>query len=521
MNDNNHKKQKPRTRHFNKKLNRGLPIPDDKSVLVVPLGGVGYIGMNWTLYGHAGKWLLVDAGSNFAPRDLSIVEAIFPDPVILNTIRDRLVGLVVTHAHEDHIGAIHRLWPGIQCPIYATPFAKMALESRFEERNTLKYVKIRKFEPGARFGVGPFSVQTIRMTHSAPECVSLAISTSAGTVFHTGDWKLDPMPMIGKPTDEEAIVRLGKKGVLAMVCDSTNATRPFNLSSEFDVYQGFKQAFRDAPGMVAVSCFATNVARVASVLRAAAASNRVVGIAGRSLVRYEAIARHLGMLDGVPEPLASVTHLRGLPRNEMVLLCTGAQGEANAALSKLSTGEDWKLPKIEPGDAIIHSARVIPGNEEYLEAAFDRLRDQGAEILEREWKGHPLHVTGHATSGEIARMYDMVRPKISFPVHGNPEHLEAHAGIARAAGVRNVVVPEQGAVYSVNAGGVRKLAKIDVRLKAELGGYEHRKVHWDETALRALQERMRLAKLESAAPTLVAAASIPPQVAAQASMPRF
>lgn len=473
----------------------GIPEPGRKSVFVFPLGGVSQIGMNWTLYGHRGEWILVDAGSSFAPRDLPIVEAIYPDPAILKSIIPKLKALIVTHAHEDHIGAIHRLWPKIKCPIYATPFAEKCLMARFEDRKTDRLVDIKTFLPGEDIVVGPFEISTIPMTHSVPECVSLAIRSSVGTIFHTGDWKFDPDPQIGVTTDEHAIRKLGQQGVLAMVCDSTNAERPTKITSEASVYEGFRKVFRDSRGMVVVSCFATNVARVASVLKAARATGREVAICGRSLIKHERFARELGMLDGIPEPLAYPRHLKGLDRREMVLLCTGAQGEANAALSKLSTGEDDRLPDIMLGDTVIHSARVIPGNEDDLYAVFDRLRELGVEILEREYDGSPLHVTGHATSGELAMMYEMVKPKAAIPVHGNPDHLHAHAGIARSCGIDNIVTPAEGGIYAVNSQGVRQVGQVRMRLQAELGDENHSKVPWNEEKVRAAYEQIEERKM--------------------------
>jgi ribonuclease J len=484
--------------HISSSLQNGIPRPGRKSVFVFSLGGVAQIGMNWTLYGHKGEWVLVDAGSAFAPRDLPIVEAIFPDPALLKSILPHLKGLIVTHAHEDHIGAIHRLWPTIQCPIYATPFAAKCLMSRFEERKTDREIVLKEFRPGENIKVGPFAIKTIQMTHSVPECVSLAIRSDAGTVFHTGDWKFDPNPLVGQPTDIEAIKKMGQKGVLAMVCDSTNSQRPGKITSEAEVFEGFKSVFKDTRGMVVVSCFATNVARMASAMRAAAATGREIAICGRSLIKNEKIARELGMLKGVPKPLAYSRHLKGLNRREMAIMCTGAQGEANAALSKLSTGEDYRLPQIMPGDAVIHSARVIPGNEEDLFAVFDRLRALGATILEGDYKGHPLHVTGHATSGEIMQMYEMVKPQFAIPVHGNPSHLDAHAQLAVNSGVKGVVTPREGGIYAVSRHGVRQVAQVNVRLHAELGDENRSKIPWNEAKIRAAVAKVEAKKAAEA-----------------------
>jgi ribonuclease J len=468
-----------------------LPIPDSRSILVVPLGGVGQIGMNWTLYGHDGSWLLVDAGSGFAPRDLPLVDAVFPDVNLIKSILPRLKGLVVTHAHEDHIGAIHRLWPKfINCPIYVTPFAKAALKGRFEERGTDDKIKFRTIVAGNLLTIGPFKIRPINMTHSIPECVSLAIKTPAGTVFHTGDWKFDPNPGIGKPTDFASIKRIGREGVLAMICDSTNAIKPGKITSEAMVAESMKQAFNNTRGMVVVSCFATNVARMASVIKAAAATNRKVAIAGRTLVKYEEIARNLGMLKGLPQTLRFPSHLKGLDRNQMTLICTGAQGESNAALAKLSTGENPRLPEVLPGDAIIHSARPIPGNEDDIYGILDRFREMGAEVYEGAFEGMPLHVTGHATSTEIETMYEMVKPRFAIPVHGEEAHLFAHAKLATGKGVEKVAIPQEGGVYAVSSEGIQKIMQLDIKLDAELNEQDHTIIRWDEDEVRETLRRI-------------------------------
>lgn len=466
-----------------------FPVPDGKSVLMCSVGGVSQIGMNWTLYGYRGRWILVDAGSAFAPRDIEGVEAIFPDPKSLSNVIPRLDALVVTHAHEDHIGAIHRLWPTIRCPIVATPFAAEVLKARFAERRGQGKVKMKIFKPGDSFDIGGFNIQTIRMTHSVPECVSLVLRTPAATVFHTGDWKFDANPVIGKATDITRLVMAGNEGVSAMVCDSTNADREGRPTSEADLEAGMTAVMKDTKGMVAVACFATNVARLATVVRAAAASGRQVAISGRSLIKTEGIARKLGLLRGVPPILAESFHLKGLDRREMALICTGAQGEERAALARLSVGDNWRLPKIEPGDAVIHSARVIPGNEEDVYRVFDRLREQGVTVHEGVYNGMPLHVTGHAVRGDLERMYRYIRPSFAIPVHGTPAHLEAHAALAKAMGVKDVAVPVEGAVFSVTREGVRLVKQVDINLVAEMTvGKPGHFPDWDEAAFREAQQ---------------------------------
>jgi ribonuclease J len=461
-------------------VSRRFPRPGNDSILVCPVGGVGQIGMNWTLYGYAGKWILVDAGSAFAPRDVDGVDAIFPDPRSLRSILPNLSALIVTHAHEDHIGAIHRLWPALGAPILATPFAAKLIGNRLTEARTRSKVSLSTFNPGETLNVGPFSIQTVRMTHSVPECVSLSISTPSGTVFHSGDWKLDADPVIGRPTDIEALRQIGRKGVLGMVCDSTNADRRGPSTSERDVANTLPAIFRDTKGMVVLTCFATNVARIASFARAAAASGRQIGMAGRSLMNTEQAARECGLLDGVPEFLHDVRHLKGLDHREMALICTGSQGETNAAIGRLAAGDDFRLPAIQPGDAVIHSARAIPGNEDDINEILGTLAARGATIIRESYNGGPVHVTGHAVANELEAMYGYIRPRFAIPVHGEASHLAAHEKIARAAGVHDIGIASEGDVWRVSRRRIEKVATVKIDLLAALdrnGG--NRMVPWD------------------------------------------
>lgn len=464
----------------NRTISRRFPRPGHDSILACPVGGVGQIGMNWTLYGHDGQWILVDAGSAFAPREVDGVDAIFPDPRSLRSILPHLSALVVTHAHEDHIGAIHRLWPSLRVPIFATPFASAIIKERLREAGTLKKTRISTYRPGDTLKIGPFSIRTVRMTHSVPECVSLAISTGSGTVFHSGDWKFDRDPVIGKPTDIDALREIGNAGVLGMVCDSTNADRRGGQTTERDVAKALDDICKDAPGMVVLTCFATNVARIASFARAATASGRQVAMSGRSLLRTEQIARQCGLLDGVPEFLHDVRHLRGLDHREMALICTGSQGEPNAAIGRLAAGNDWRLPPIQHGDVVVHSARAIPGNEEDINEILGVLAYRGASIIRETYKGNPVHVTGHAVANELEAMYGLIKPRFAIPVHGEASHLDAHGCIARGAGARDVGIAAEGDVWRISRRRIERVATVQINLLAALnqnGG--QRLVPWD------------------------------------------
>ena len=444
------------------------PTPRDNEFLVVPVGGLGRIGMNWTLYGHAGRWLLVDAGIAFPEERGKGVDAIVPDPASLKHVLDRVEGLVVTHAHEDHIGAVDRIWPGMaDCPIHATPFAAALLTRRFEEAGTLPDVDLRVFEVGDTLELGPFSVQTIAVTHSVPEPVALAITTAAGTILHTGDFKLDATPLLGQPTDLAAISALGDRGLLAMVCDSTNADRELPESSEAQVLEAFRRIFARQQGAVVVCCFASNVARMASACIAADAAGRSIGLAGRSMRTNEAVASELGMLDGVPQPLSDSALLRELHKSNVALICTGGQGEERAALARLARG-DWRLPKLGPGDAVVMSGRIIPGNEAEAEAVLSRLRARGVTIIEGRSLidgVHPVHVSGHAGARELRTMHLAARPRFALPVHGEPQHLAAHAQIALGCGAETAHIGAEGDVLSVSQAGMKTLGRVRIRMR--------------------------------------------------------
>jgi ribonuclease J len=432
--------------------------------VVVPVGGLGRIGMNWTLYGHAGRWILADAGIAFPDDRSGAVDALIPDPEALRRLVGRIDALVVTHAHEDHIGAIQHAFPRVfSCPIWATPFASAAIARRLQEAGTLDEAELRIFPVGGAFRIGPFAIRSIRLTHSVPEAVAFAIETPAGTVLHTGDFKLDPSPLIGDPTDLEAIHALGNAGLLAMVCDSTNAERDLPVTSEAQVRDSLRRIFASRPGTVVVCCFGTNVVRAMSAADAALGSGRQIAFAGRSLRTHAEAAEALGIID-LHDVLAEPAHLQGLDRREIALVCTGMQGEENAALARLARSTDRRLPRLGLGDTVVMSSSVIPGNEDAVASILAPLRARGVEILTQAHApdGLTVHVTGHAGRAELATMHRHARPRFVIPVHGTEAHLRAHAALARDCGAEDAPIGSGGEVMAVSASGIRLLGRIEV-----------------------------------------------------------
>lgn len=413
-------------------------------LVMAPLGGIGEIGMNATLYGFGPrsrrKWIMVDCGVAFAGPELPGIDLIFPDISFIEKIRQDLLALIVTHAHEDHIGAIPFLWPRLKCPVYATPFAAGLLDiKRLQEEGAPK-VPLLLVHPGRTLNLDPFSIEFVQVAHSIPEGTALAVRTPLGTVLHTGDWKIDPQPIVGWQTDEKRLREIGDEGVLALVCDSTNILRDGDSPSEGDVSLTLKKIIAQAKGRVLVTTFASNVARIRTVAEAAAAAGRSVILAGRAMDRVANVAGELGMLDNLPEFL-SPDMFSNLPRDRVVIMATGSQGESRAAMARIAEDSHPSI-RLAPGDTVIFSSRPIPGNERSINEIINGLIKQGIEVITDR---HDLvHVSGHPRKNEVSRMYDWIRPKVAVPAHGEALHLAEHAAFARSKGVPHVVKGSNG-----------------------------------------------------------------------------
>lgn len=418
--------------------------PTDELVFL-PLGGSNEIGMNFNLYGygppHARKWIVVDLGVTFGDQTTPGVEIILPDPEFIEAHAKDILGIVLTHAHEDHIGAVAWLWPRLRAPLYATPFTAFLLREKLRENEDAADAEITEVPLGGTIKLGPFEIDLITLTHSIPEPNGLAIRTPLGTILHTGDWKIDPDPVLGLVTDEGAIRKLGDEGVLAMVCDSTNVFVDGEAGSEADVRDAMAKLVSGLTGKVAVACFASNVARMDSIIRAGEAAGRRVCLVGRSMHRMAAAAKSVGLFSDIKEFLTD-GEAKHFPDDKILYLCTGSQGEPRAALSRIADGTHQHV-KLGAGDACVFSSRVIPGNEVPIRNLQNRLADRGVRLYtERDHPG--IHVSGHPCRDELARMYAWARPEIAVPTHGERRHLLEHAAFAKDLQVKQTVAPRNG-----------------------------------------------------------------------------
>lgn len=399
-------------------------------LVFLPLGGSGEIGMNLNAYGYGPpdnrKWIIVDLGITFGGQDTPGVDVILPDPSFLADQRENIIAIVLTHAHEDHIGAVAHLWPRFKTPIYATPFTAYLVREKLKEKGLEAKAPVTVVPMEGRIQLGPFDIRFITLTHSIPEPNGLAINTPLGMIWHTGDWKLDAAPQIGAPTDSASVRALGDAGVLAMVCDSTNVFVEGEAGSEEGVREALAETIAALKGKVAVTAFASNVARVESVIKAAEAAGRSVCLVGRSMFRVVGAAKSVGLLSDV-RPFITEDEANKLPPSNVLYLCTGSQGESRAALARIASGEHRNV-KLSTGDSVLFSSRVIPGNESAIHALWERFSERGVDVITD--KQAPIHVSGHPARDELRQMYQWARPHIAIPVHGERRHLVEHAKLA-------------------------------------------------------------------------------------------
>jgi ribonuclease J len=411
----------------------------EDELVFLPLGGVGEIGMNLALYGYGPKtnrqWIMVDCGVTFPGPDLPGVDLVLPDIRFLAEERRNLKGIIITHAHEDHYGALNELWPGLNVPVYASPFTAGMLEAKRDYERSRTEIPVTIFKQGDRINLGPFEIEAVGVNHSIPEPMSLAIGTPLGTVIHTGDWKIDLEPSLGPLTDVARFRKLGDEGVLALICDSTNAVRDGISPSEREVSESLTKIIEASEGRVGITTFSSNVGRIRSIARAAEAAGREVLLLGSSMKRVTDVARDIGLMEGI-KPFIAEDEFGYIPRDKVVVILTGSQGEPRAALAKIARDE-MRNVAFSAGDTIIFSSRAIPGNEKAINDIKNGLVEQGSHICTDAEA--LVHVSGHPRRNELQQMYGWVRPKMVVPVHGEAAHLVAHAELAAQSGI--AVVP--------------------------------------------------------------------------------
>lgn len=424
-------------------------------IYFVPLGGSNEIGMNLNLYGYGPEedrsWIIVDCGVTFGDLNTPGVDIITPDPRFIEDRKHQLKGIVLTHAHEDHMGAVAHLWRRLECPIYATPFTAWLMRDRLAEHGLLGEAPMHEIGLHSRFELGPFDLQLVTLTHSIPEPNGLIIRTPTGAILHTGDWKIDPDPLIGRSTDVAALEAVGEEGVLAMVCDSTNVFTEGESGSEAGVKENLTKLVGEQKGKVAIAAFASNVARLDTAIRAAEANGRRVCLVGRSMHRMTQAAKAVGLLADV-QPFVEEEEAGYFPDDSILYLCTGSQGEPRAALSRIAEGTHRHVT-LGRGDTVIFSSRIIPGNERGIFDLMNRLAARGVKLITE--KDEHIHVSGHPCRDELRQMYAWAKPHVAIPVHGERRHLIEHAEFAKSLQIPHALAPQNGSVIEITRDGAR------------------------------------------------------------------
>ena len=423
-----------------------------EELLFCPLGGSGEIGMNLNLYAYGNsenqKWIIVDVGVTFADDSIPGIDLIYPDPGFIVDKKDDVLGIVLTHAHEDHIGAIAHIWPKLKCNIYATPFTAVLVREKFREKkiDVSSYLKI--VELNGTLDLSPFKIEFVTLTHSILEPNGLKINTPAGTILHTGDWKCDPNPLIGNKIDEDKLKKIGDEGVLAMVCDSTNVFSMGRSGSEMDVRKNMLSVIERLKKRIIVTSFASNVARMESVFYCAEKTDRQISLVGRSMHRIFKAARECGYLKNVIDPI-DPRDVKNISREKIIYLCTGSQGEPMGAMMRIA---NYNHPDvfIERGDAVIFSSKIIPGNEKKLYKLHNQLVREGIEVISEE--NEFIHVSGHPNREDLKDMYEWIRPKSIIPVHGEHRHMIEHIKFAKQMQIPYTVKVENGDIVKISPG---------------------------------------------------------------------
>ena len=441
-----------RLKAMHSKMKKDSHRPPDDALWLLPLGGAGEIGINLYLYGTSGKWLMVDCGIMFGDETTPGIDIITPDISFISQRREDLLGIVITHAHEDHLGAIPYLWEQLRCPIYATPFACELLRGKLTQAGLQGMVDVIEIPLDGSFELAPFKMEMVPVTHSVPESSMVVIKTEHGQVIHTGDWKLDNEPIVGRLTDIDRLKELGREGILATVGDSTGAMVSVPTPSEVGVQKGLKDVFGMCKQRIIVTCFASNIARLKSIALAAHDQGRYVSLVGRSLWRNAEIAEGLGYLPEFKNFLSEHEAMQA-PRDKLVMISTGCQGEKRAALSRIAVF-DHPVVEFEKGDTVIYSASEIPGNEKAIGRVQNLLISQGVQVITANFapEGKLLHASGHASRPDMAEFYSWVKPQLVVAVHGEVRHQNEHINLAHLLGFERAIAPLNGQIIRLGPG---------------------------------------------------------------------
>ena len=435
-------------------------MKNNNELIFCPLGGSGEIGMNMNLYGYGEKnnhqWIIIDIGVGFVDDSVPGIDLMVPDPDFILQRKDDLLGILLTHAHEDHIGAIALLWPSLECPIYATPFTATLIKEKFREKKINIGSHLKIIELNGNVKIGPFDINYVTLTHSILEPNALQIKTPHGTLLHTGDWKCDADPLIGKQMDEIKLKEIGKQGVLAMICDSTNIFTEGRSGSEKDVRESMLTVFENIKKKIIVTTFASNVARMETVFKCAEKVGRHLSLVGRSMHRIYNTARECGYLQNIKPPL-DPRDAKKIPRDKIVYLCTGSQGEPLGAMNRIVNQEHPDV-YLDEGDTVIFSSRIIPGNEKKLFKIHNQLVKNNINVISEE--NAFIHVSGHPGRDEMRDMYEWIKPKISIPVHGEHRHMKEHYDFATSLGVPQPMLIENGDMIRIAPGEPKIIDKV-------------------------------------------------------------
>ena len=425
-------------------------------IIFSPIGGVGQIGMNFYLYGSQGKWIIVDLGITFGnSEETPGIDIILPNPEFVKKNKKNLLGIIITHAHIDHIGAVGYLWPQLQCPVYATPFAAAVLKRNLKELK-IKPKFLRTISLDSNIKLGPFEIDVISTTHSIPEPNALGIKTKFGNILHTGDWKIDPKPLVGRDFNQEKIKSFGDKGVLAIVSDSTNSNVEGHSGSEEKLRESLVKIIKKTSRRIAITSFSSNLARLETFAHVANESGRVAALCGRSLWTMYKAALDTGYLKKI-KPFLDEKEVMAYPRDQVLLICTGSQGEPRAALSRIANDIHQNI-FLEPGDTVIFSSKVIPGNERAITKVQNELKERNVNVITESEEF--VHVSGHPHIEELKKMYNWIKPEIVIPVHGEYHHLKSNVEIAKKCGVKKGLILKNGLLLKVAPGEPKLLGSI-------------------------------------------------------------